>query len=218
MLLIGYLVVILHFGFFPNAVVLAQTELNFSSTKTILLKRPANFYRLIVDGAPSVCGAILTSLNKEYRFSVKELAGLPRSTVLAERLLSSDLQIDWERKITWRADPDRPAETIDFAHMHIADDANAVGIYRWSFDQPRFFGNAQGVIPADKSKVLSRSNFCDLDTRFSQRVFKAPSADSLPKPRNSRWHVGHVNTSSISRLPVEYKGECRPSSIQQTGQ
>ncbi|GLH77085.1 hypothetical protein SSBR45G_19930 [Bradyrhizobium sp. SSBR45G] len=82
--------------------------------------RPPDFYSVVSAHDTPACESILASLNKEYRIKDETLDTNPRASVEADLLLSSDIQIPWERKLVQQPDGGGDDLTsLDFAQVHL---------------------------------------------------------------------------------------------------
>lgn len=82
--------------------------------------RPANLYKIISQSDRSICGPIVTSLNRPLNLpnddNHRNLAG--------DLLLGSDLQVPWRRKLVgWSGN-------LDYADVDIANDGHVAAVFR----------------------------------------------------------------------------------------
>jgi hypothetical protein len=112
-------------------------------------KRPAGLYAAVLQFNPIVCQAALDSLNKEFSISDDRLDDNPRSAVVSDLLLHSDLQLPWRRTLVRQSDAEVfKLDSIDFASGTLG--SRFVNFYRRNFE---IHGEAIGDLPINSLMI-----------------------------------------------------------------
>jgi hypothetical protein len=132
-------------------------------------KRPAGLYRSVSQLNPTVCQAVLDSLNKEFSISDDRLEAYPRVAAASDLLLMSDLQLPWSRRLVRQPNAESyKIGSIDFSSVEL--DRQRVILYRRSFE---ISGPAIGDLPVN-SLTISRARLpaTSADQPIDPRVLK----------------------------------------------
>jgi hypothetical protein len=146
-------------------------------------KRPAGLYTSVSQLNPAVCQPVLDSLNKEFAISDDRLDDYPRAAVVPDLLLTSDLELPWQRKLVRQ-----PAAEIyklgrvDFAPAYL--EGRSVIFYRRTFE---IHGKTIEDLPVNSLKISSER-------------LKATSTDQPVEERNLRMIHGGEILVNIERL------------------
>jgi hypothetical protein len=114
-------------------------------------KRPAGLYTSVSQLNPAVCQPVMDSLNKEFAISDDRLDDYPRAAVEPDLLLTSDLELPWQRKLVRQ-----PAAEIyklgrvDFAPAYL--EGRSVIFYRRTFE---IHGKTIGDLAVNSLKISS---------------------------------------------------------------
>jgi hypothetical protein len=146
-------------------------------------KRPAGLYTSVSQFQPTACQPILDSLNKEFAIADDRLDDYPRAAVVPDLLLTSDLELPWQRKLVRQPAAEiYKLGRIDFAPAYL--EGRSVIFYRRTFE---IHGKTIGDLPVNSLKISSER-------------LKATSADQPMEERNLRMIRGAEVSVNIERL------------------
>lgn len=100
-----------------------------TASAALLDHRPKNFFSALWQKDKEVCETVLKSLNKEYLIP-KDLYGVRNPNFITDLLLTSDLQVPWQR-IPLKYDGAQWG--LDYVSVDLANDGQRVPIFRWDF-------------------------------------------------------------------------------------
>lgn len=146
-------------------------------------KRLAGLYTSVSQLNPAACQPVMDSLNKEFAISDDRLDVYPRAAVVPDLLLTSDLELPWQRKLVRQP----AAETyklgrVDFAPAHLG--SQSAIFYRRTFE---IHGKTIGDLPVNSLMISSER-------------LTAKSADQPMEERNFRMIHGADISVNIERL------------------
>jgi hypothetical protein len=116
--------------------------------------RPKNFFSVVWQKDRAVCGAVLTSLNEEYRLP-PDLYRWTNPNLMTDLLLTSDLEVEWQRM---------PLETweLDYTSVDLANDGHEIPVLRWAFaDHMSGYNNILFLPPALPEEIASGQSLKD---------------------------------------------------------
>jgi hypothetical protein len=145
-------------------------------------KRPAGLYTSTSQFQPTACQPILDSLNKEFAIADDRLDDYPRAAVVPDLLLTSDLELPWQRKLVRQPAAEvYKLGRVDFAPAYL--EGRSVIFYRRTFE---IHGKTIGDLPVNSLKISSER-------------LKATSTDQPVEERDLRMIQGAEILMNIER-------------------
>jgi len=135
--------------------------------------RPENSFSVVWEKDKEICGPVLASLNKEHSLS-QELYGVQNPNFITDLLLTSDLQVQWQRM------PLQSGGQLDYVSVDLANSGRAIPVFRW-----------------DCSDALGFWNELMLPTTVPDEV-----ASGKPLPDNIISRLGGPNAQNVLKITV----------------